>query len=218
MKKVFSYILVALAGIALGASALLIIFRTADSQKVNTALGNASPNTLVSASSNTNLELYELAIEAAECLKYEDYESLANMVHPVYGLYFSPTATVNLKNNQCFLPSEVASFDSDSNTYVWGTDGDNQLPIEMSVETYLSTYVYDYDYVNASLISINSPAKTGNSLENVTESFPAAQFVDLCFPGTADNEYTDWKILRLVFESYDDTLRLTAIIHSQYTL
>lgn len=218
MKKVFSYVLAVILGMAVGASALLIVFKTADKQKVNNVIGNGTPNTVVSISSNTNLELYEIAMEAAECLKQGDYASLANMVHPVYGVYFSPTPTVNFRNNQLFDASDVASFSDNKNTYVWGSSGEDQMPIEMDVESYISTYVYDYDYVNASLISINSPAKTGNSLENVSESFSNAQYIDLCFPGTAENEYNDWRILRLVFEGYDGILRLTAIIHSQYTM
>ena len=218
MKKAVSYILVAILGMAIGASVLLIVFRTADKQAVNTALGNASPNTVVSSSSGTNIELYEIAIEAADCLKRGDYLSLANMVHPIYGVYFSPTATVNLKNNRCFDAASVASFGSDNNSYVWGNGGDGQKPIEMDVSSYISKYVYDYDYVSASLVSFNAPAKTGNSLENVSESFPNGQYVDMCFPGTSENEYNDWHILRLVFEDYEGTLRLTAIIHSEYTI
>ncbi len=218
MKKAASYLIVALLGMVIGASILLLVFRNADTQAVNNALGNVSPNTVVDAGSSTNLELYEIAVEAAEYIKYGDYVSLASMVHPVYGVYFSPTPTINLKNNQCFDQYEVAAFDSDDSSYVWGNAGGEMLPIEMDIKTYMGTYVYDYDYVSASLVSINAPAKTGNSLENIVESFPKGQYVDLCFPGTAENEFNDWRILRLVFEDYEGTLRLTAIIHSQYTI
>ena len=58
---------------------------------------------------------------------------------------------------------------------------------------------------------------TGNALENVSEAFPAAQFVDLHFPG-ADNDGLDWSTLRLVFEDCYGKYMLSAVIHCQWTI
>lgn len=218
MKKLPLYILILILGIAVGGSGLFLILRSTNRQVVDNALGNASPVTAVSAASSTSRELVDLAMEAAEYIKAEDYVSLANMVHPTYGVYFSPSATVNLKTNQCFTSAEVSAFGDDTNSYVWGAAAGSTVPIELGISDYIKQYVYNSDYLNAQIIGINCAARTGNSLENVTEIFPNAQYVDLCFPGTAENEYHDWSILRLVFEEYDGIFRLTALIHSEYTI
>lgn len=218
MKKLPLYILICILGIAVGASGLFLILRSSDRQVVDNALGNVSPVTTVNSSSATSRELMGLAMEAAEYIKTGDYNSLANMVHPTYGVYFSPSATVNLKNNQCFGAAEVSDFANNTNSYIWGTAAGSTVPIELTVQEYFKEYVYNSDYLNAQLVGVNYATKTGNSLENVLDIFPNAQFVDLCFPGTAENEYHDWSILRLVFEEYEGTFRLTAVIHSEYTI
>lgn len=166
----------------------------------------------------TNRLLTDIALETANDLKAGDYEDLSELVHPDYGLVLSPYATVNLNTNLRFTPAEVADFSEKNEKQTWGLQADGSQPITLTVTDYMSKFVFDRDYTNSPLIGLNYIVRTGNSRENVTESFPGAQFVDLCYPGTAENEYTDWRILRLVFEPYEDTLRLTAIIHSEATI
>jgi hypothetical protein len=216
MKKVLSYILILILGFAIGSGTLLLFFRNTDKQTVDTALGVQIPTTVISSSTATTDTMIDIAMEAASYIKAGDWASLGSMVHPTYGVYFSPSATVNLKNNQCFTADQITSFGSDSNTYVWGTDTNGQ-PIELTPSDYFKQYVYNSDYLNAQVVSVNYTARTGNSLENVSDTFPNAQYVDLCFPGTAESEYRDWSILRLVFEEYEGAFRLTAVIHSEYT-
>lgn len=162
--------------------------------------------------------LIELAVRAARFIKTRDFSSLSEMVHPTFGVYFCPGATVNLRNNKVFTSYEVSNFRDDTASYVWGVAQDTGVPIEMTAEEYFARYVYDRDYANAPIIGVNYTARTGNSLENLSEAFPNAQFVDLCFPGTEENDYTDWKLMRLCFEEYKGMLRLTAVIHSEYTV
>ena len=218
MKKTPLAILSLLLGIIIGAGSLLLFFRTANRQVVDTAIGTPAPETSLSPNAVTSCGLIGLAADAAEYIKTGDYNSLANIVHPTFGVVFSPSATVNLRANRCFLPSEVAKLGSNTASYVWGTPDGSNVPIELTVREYFKSYVYDYDYLNAQLVGVNAPVKTGNSLENVSETFPNAQFVDLCYPGTEENEYHDWSILRLVFEEYDGIFYLTAVIHSEYTI
>lgn len=157
----------------------------------------------------------ELAISVAKYLRSGDFESLSRLVHPSYGLVFSPRMTVSLKNNRCLSALEVASMGSDSALYVWGTAEGSTVPLELTVQDYLSSYVNDRDYASAPLIGVNYAVKTGNSLDNTTELFPNGQFVELCYPGTGEN---DWTTLRLVFEEYEGELKLTAVIHGEYVV
>lgn len=166
----------------------------------------------------TNSLLTNIALETADALKANDYEALSGLVHPDYGLVFSPYATVNLGTNLRFTPEEVADFAGNTQKLTWGVLSDGGEPITMTVADYMAKYVFDRDYTNCPIVGLNYTVRTGNSRENVTESFPGAQFADLYYPGTEENEYTDWRILRLVFEEYNGELKLTAIIHSESTL
>jgi hypothetical protein len=165
----------------------------------------------------TNGDLVRLAYSVASCLRSGDYETLADYVNPEYGLVLSPYPNINLSSNKCLSPQRVAAIGKDEEVFVWGARDGTDEPIQMTSGEYFSAYVYDRDYLNAPVISINRAAKTGNSLENVAAVFPEGAFVDFYIPPSSE-EALDWSILRLVFEDYKGILKLSAIIHSQYTV
>lgn len=160
--------------------------------------------------------LLQAAYDVAECLRSGDFEALSQRIHPEYGLIFSPYSTINLGSNQCFTANRVAYAEEDDTIYVWGTRYGSDEPIQLTTKQYFSAYVYDMDYINAPMIGLNQVLKSGNALENVSSIFTEGQFVDLCFPGHAADG-TGWSILRMVFEPYESSLRLSALIHSTYT-
>ena len=88
-------------------------------------------------------------------------------------------------------------------------------PIQLTTAQYFYGYVYNRDYIRAPLIGVNHIVRSGNALENVTTVFPEGKFVDFCFPGGADG--SGWSILRMVFEPYKGEMKLSALIHSEYT-
>lgn len=166
----------------------------------------------------SNAALTEAALDTAAYLKNNDFEALAETVHPDYGVVFSPIATVNLASNLSFTARQVESFGSGTDKLIWGVRPDSGEPISMTVGEYFTRYVTNRDYTCAPVVTVNYTLRVGNARENVTDIFPGASFVDLCYPGTAEAEYTDWSILRLVFEPYGEELRLAAVIHSEATV
>lgn len=218
MKNTPKCILCTLLGFVTGVAALFLFLRFSDTQNVDRLLGNLTPETKVCLDECGPEQLSGLAFEVAGYIKNHDYRALSKMVHPEYGVIISPYATISLSSNKCFTRVDVSGFVDDKSSYIWGIADGVGNPIEMTPDNYFSEYVYDYDYVNSSVIGINRIIKSGNSLENLSEMFPECQFVDLHNPGTAEMEYADWSTLRLVFEEYDGVLMLTAIIHSESTL
>lgn len=166
----------------------------------------------------SNAELTEAALETAENLKNGDFKALAETVHPDYGVVFSPFATVNLASNLSFTARQVENFEGSSAKLIWGVRPDSGEPISMTVGEYLANYVTNKDYTCAPVVTVNYTLRVGNARENVTDIFPGASFVDLCYPGTEGADYADWSILRLVFEPYGEELRLAAVIHSEATV
>lgn len=167
----------------------------------------------------TSAELTAYAFEIAGYIKEGDYNRLSEVVHPEYGVVFSPYATISLSSNKVFTATQVKGFAGDTNKYVWGKYDGSGNPIELTPTDYFKNFVFDKDYTHATRIGVDSIVNTGNSLENIKEVFPTARFVDFHIPGT-DPEFggLDWSSLRLGFEEYNGQLRLTLILHSEWTI
>jgi hypothetical protein len=151
-----------------------------------------------------------------EAFKNDDYKTVAAFVHTTYGVVFSPYATVNLASNQVFTASQVAEFKMDNDIYVWGVYDGVGNPIELEPGEYVDRFVYNRDFLNAGTVAVDEIVKTGNSLENVTDIFPDARFVDFYVKPTS-RDGLDWASLRLGFEQYNDVWMLSFVIHSEWT-
>ena len=213
MKKQLVNLGCLLLGILLGVGGcLLVSFLSGGSLSRR----NAPEPVSVAVSNVKNAELAKLATAVAERIAAGDYDGLSSYVHPVYGLVFVPYSTVNLGSNQCFTAQRVAITGRDNTVYIWGVKYGSDEPIQLTAAQYFSEYVYDRDYAHAPIMGFNTVLRSGNALENVAAIFPDAQFVDLYFPPTAADA-DDWRILRLVFEDCEGEMKLSAIIHSEYT-
>jgi hypothetical protein len=207
-------------GAAAGLAASLAVYYVAGNEFYDSILGTGAKTETVSVNSGAaNAELTEYAFEILGYIKSEDYDALSQVVHPEYGLVFSPYATVNLASNKRFTASQIEDFSEDKNKYVWGKYDGNGEPIELTPAEYSETFVFDKDYTLASEIGVDAIIKSGNSLENIKEVFPNARFIDFHIPGTdQDSGGLDWSSLRLGFEEYKGELKLTVIIHSEWTV
>lgn len=170
------------------------------------------------ASVTDNAELTTLAFGVLDDLRTGDYAALANAAHPDYGVVFSPRATVTLSANRTFMPEQIAAFGDDAKVYVWGVRDGSGEPIEMTPAEYIAGFINCKDYSSASVLGVNHIVRSGNALENITEVFPGVQFVDFYMSGDKDSaENLGWSSLRIGFEEYEGQLRLTVIIHSEWT-
>jgi hypothetical protein len=213
MKKQLVNLGCLLLGIILGVGGcLLVSFLSGGSMSRRSA---PDPVSVVSTDLK-NDELAKLSVAIAERIAAGDYEGLSSYIHPVFGLVFAPNSTVNLGSNQCFTPQRVAIAGRDSHVYVWGVKYGSDEPIQLTTVQYFSEYVYDRDYAHAPVMGFNTVLRSGNALENVSAAFPDGQFVDLYFPSTSA-EANDWRILRMVFEDFEGEMKLSALIHSEYT-
>ena len=213
MKRQLANLGILLLGIVLGVGGcLLVSFLSGGGTNRRSA---PEPVSVVSTDLKHD-ELAKLATAVAECIAARDYEGLSEYVHPVYGLVFAPYSTVNLGSNQCFTPQRVAITGRDSTVYIWGVKYGSDEPIQLTAAQYFAEYVYDRDYAHAPVMGFNTVLRSGNALENVSAIFPDGQFVDLYFPSTSA-EAGDWRILRMVFEDCDGEMKLSALIHSEYT-
>ncbi len=221
MKKTMRYAVCLVLGAALGIGCFLLAGLFTGGENAHEALSGKREDIAAIAVPNeggySNSDLVRLAYSVVLCLREADYETLSGLVNPDYGLVLSPYANVNLGSARCLTPEQVVDIGRDREVYVWGTEDGTGEPIQMTPEEYFAAYVYDADYYGAPVITVNRIAKSGNSLENVQTVFPEGLFVDFYMPPSEEGGL-DWRLLRLVFEDCGGGLKLSALIHSQYTV
>lgn len=163
--------------------------------------------------------LLERVEEVLQALADQDADALCKLVHPQRGVTFTPYSTVDPENDLCFLPDALKKAFSDRSTYLWGfTDGKGDH-INLTVSEYISRYVYNEDYRNAPVVSIDQIVASGNAMENVQEVFSDCRFVEYYFPGVKPElENFDWCALKVVMAPYAEQWYLVGLIHSEWTV
>lgn len=165
------------------------------------------------------LQVVKLACQAVEAMKREDYKELSKLIHPEEGVLFAPYSTVDPETNLTFSAQEIATLEQNTQLYVWGRYSGGGAPIRLTLSDYFKTFVFHTDYTMAPEIGVNQILKTGNSLENVLQVYPDGVTVEFHFPTlSGDESKTDWCSLKLVFQSYQNTYKIAAIVHSEWTI
>jgi hypothetical protein len=155
-------------------------------------------------------------------LKSRNVAGLSTFVHPRKGLRFSPYHSVNLQKggDRVFTRNQVKSLLADKKRYRWGEDDGSGDPIRLTFAGYQRKFVYDHDYLRAPDVTYNSASlSSGNLINNIRESYPAAIIVEYHFPGF-EEKYggMDWTSLWLVFEKQGSEWYLVGLVHGEWTI
>lgn len=151
-------------------------------------------------------------------LRDKDYAALAELTDPA-GIRFSPYAYVDLEGNVVIPADEVADLGSDSSERTWGAYDGSGEPITGTFDDYRAQFVWDQDYLTADEVGENSVLGSGNSMNNLAQAYPDAQFVEYHFDGFDPQfEGLDWKSLRVVLTPTDEGgWALVGLVHDQWT-
>lgn len=155
-------------------------------------------------------------------LKSRDLARLSSLVHPRKGLRFSPYHSVNLERggDLVFQRNQIPGLLKSRKRYHWGDDDASGDPIRLTYASYHRKFVYDHDYLRATQITYNSEHLTsGNLINNIRQSYPAAIVVEYHFPGF-EEKYggMDWKSVWLMFEKEGTEWYLVGIAHGEWTI
>ena len=152
-----------------------------------------------------------------QALSAEDYTALAKYVHPDDGLRFSPYAFVE-DDEVVLSPSEVASLASDATVRNWGEYQAVGGPISGTYAEYAAEFVLDADFASAPSISFGERLGTGSTIDNISEAYPGATFVEYHFDGF-EPEYAgfDWVSLRIVLQQHQGEWMLVGLVHDEWT-
>jgi hypothetical protein len=164
-----------------------------------------------------NTVLYT-ALQIINLIKEKDMAELSNYIHPTKGLRFTAYGHID-DEDQVFNANQLADSLNNSQTFTWGRYDGTGDPIDLSFGDYYDKFIYDADFSSSHIIGINMIVGEGNTLNNIEEFYPNAEFIEFHFKGF-DPQYEgmDWKSLRLVFEEENGNLYLVGIIHDQWTI
>ena len=213
MKKLLRAMIACVLAVIVIVGAVLIV-KTINRPKTSTFGMRSTASAISPADADaSDEEIKAYAKSVIEVMANRDYIALSGIVHEDFGVVFSPYSTVSLATNLCFTAEQIANFEGDDEKYIWGVYDVDGAPIEMTPGEYFDEFVFDADFTKCENFGVDEILRSGNALENITEVFPNARFVD-CYMPDGDN----WNSLHLVFEEKDGKLWLTAIIHSEYTI
>ena len=164
------------------------------------------------------LSVLESAQQVIQTLRDRDMAGLAAFVHPELGLRFSPYPFVRAED-LVFGKQALPDLFSDETVYNWGNFDGSGEAIEMTFEAYFTRFVYSQDFAEPEVIGLNKEIGQGNSINNIPEFYPGADYVEYHFSGF-DPQYAgmDWQSLRLVFILEGSNYYLIGIVHAQWTI
>lgn len=162
--------------------------------------------------------LLERAEQVLERLREADYSALSALVHPEKGVTLTPFSTVTPDCDRCLTAAQVSGLAEDEEVYVWGVMAGSGAPIRATAAEYFDRFVYNEDYARAPEVGVDAVLLSGNALENVSDAYPDARFVDYAFPGLdPELEGFDWCSLKLVFEPWENDWYLVGLVHGEWT-
>jgi len=163
--------------------------------------------------------LLSMTTEILEVIKEEDLQGLAEYFHPEMGVRFSPYGYIDTVHHVHFSREEFIKQLEEGDSLLWGMYDGTGTDIYMSVDGYFDKFVYEVDFLNAEEFSVNEILGTGNSLINIDQVYPGADFTESYFSGF-EEKYggMDWRSLRLVFKADEEQLYLVGIVHDQWTI
>lgn len=163
--------------------------------------------------------LFRLSGNILRAIKSKNFSQLGNFIHPALGLRLCPYGYIDTTNSQLLSKKDLITLSNNQDYIVWGSFDGTGAPITLGIHKYFDRFVYDKDFLKAEQRSMNKVLGSGNSLINIKEIYPDADFIEYYFPGI-DPKYggMDWRSLRLVFKKVKNKPYLVAIVHDEWTI
>jgi hypothetical protein len=148
-----------------------------------------------------------------------EYQQLADYIHPLEGLRFSPYGYIDTTRDQLFTKEKFLSTLSSPSKILWGYYDGSGDPIRLTLREYFRKFVYDVKFARPENLSLNKTVSSGNSLNNLQHIYPGCSFTESYFSGFEKKyEGMDWRSLKLVYKFYEGQYYLVGIIHDQWTI
>lgn len=166
----------------------------------------------------TDTSFIDFTNNVLDLLDNNNLSELANQFHPEKGCRFVPYTFMD-DENQVFSTSEFQDEITHNQVLRWGEFDGSGEPIDYTIKDYFKRFVYDVNYKDkASDIHINENLAFSNTLNNIEEFYPDAQYIELYYEGSTEYEGMDWSSLILYIETFEEKYYLVGIVHNQWTI
>lgn len=186
---------------------------TADSAQKNRELSPVATGQVL----KKEEELKKINEAVIQLLHDKNYGKLAAYIHPEKGVRFSMYAFVNPEGDKIFSKADYLKYLPTKTLFTWGEMDGSGDAYKATISNYLSKWVYSKDFT-AAQVSLDEFQGSGNSLNNLKQIYPNADFTENFIKGSQENPEMDWKCLRLVFEEFQGKYYLVGIINDQWTI
>lgn len=180
---------------------------------------NAKTSKLVEHKITKKETLISLSNQILDDLATGEFSQFINLVHPTKGVLFSPYGHIDLIHSKPLNRASLSYYYSKDDLLFFGMNDGTGDSIKMDLKNYLKMYVNTPNYIKSKDISLNQIHHSGNELENMSDAFPNADYIEYYFSGF-DKQYAgmDWKALRLVWENYENKWYLVGIVRACWTI
>lgn len=148
-------------------------------------------------------------------LKNKNYRAFSDYIHPEKGVRFSMYAFVNPVEDKHFSKADFQKYQPSKTIFTWGSrDGSGEI-YKATINTYLAEWAFKKDFTKSEY-SLNTFLAGGNSLNNLKEIYPDADFTENYISGSKKYGGMDWNALRFVFEEVNGRYYLIAVINDEW--
>ncbi len=163
------------------------------------------------------LLLLNVSKEILKHIKSRNYKKFALFIHSQDHLRFSPYANIDTIKDQVLSAEQLLLLAKQNRKINWNSTWETE-PELLTVDGYFKKFVYDVDFLNAELKSINQYHSQGTDLNNINETYLICDVVEFFFSGF-DEKYEghDFRTLRLVYKTKNNKPYLVGIVHDEWT-
>lgn len=163
--------------------------------------------------------LMNVSSEILKYIKEKNYKKFALFIHPKDSIRFSPYAYVDTVDNLSLSFEQFIQLVKQNKAIDWNSAWDPDMDPEIfTVDQYFKKYVYDVDFLNAELKSINDYHSQGTDLNNINQIYSDCTVVEFFFSGFEEKyEGMDFRALHLVFKMENNKPFLVGIVHDEWT-
>jgi len=156
----------------------------------------------------------ELSINVLDLLNEWDMAKLSEFVDPEKWLHFS--AYWDMTDDDVVLSKEAIKLFGDEVYVRWRYDW-SWDPIELTMSQFFDEFITNLDYSQAPEVIYNNIVSRWNTIVNIVDYFPDAEYVEYYFPSlNPEYAWMDWESLVLIFDK--DTHYLVWLSHEQWTI
>lgn len=189
-----------------------------DDQEADTDDEKMEPEENNDSEAEENLSGEEISNIVIEAVMQEDWQTIANYVHPEKGLLLSPH--VHVEDDAVVIEKDkVSSLLASEEVFDWGLYDGKGTPIELTPAEYVEEFLDMTPYEQPDEILVNDLQDRGNTINNVQEKYPDAEIIEYYYGGSEEYAGIDWSSVLFVYEkSESGDVQLIAIVRDMWTI